>query len=196
MSFSKAFTSDAIFSSYGRLHAILRRRRLLVNRNFRLRQLPLSREGQLLSANKTADDQRWALDWLDPGCKMLHKFRIRTGLGLSQTKNYGNFVIKKWYFVNCLDFIWTSIFDLLKFLDYVWTWTEFSKFRTGSQNMTVRSSPRTMSTVQGGTFDKRHYQATILFLSKNKMTGLLSWFFPKSTKWLSRNGSSPTNAEY
>jgi len=57
-------------------------------------------------------------------------------------RNCGVFVIKKLYFVNILDFIWTWSLYFLTFLDYGWTWTEFKIFRTGSgsQNMTVRSS--------------------------------------------------------
>jgi len=35
------------------------------------------------------------------------------------------FVIKKLFFVNFLDFIWTSILNLLNLLEYGWTWTEF-----------------------------------------------------------------------
>jgi len=42
------------------------------------------------------------------------------------------FVIKKLYFINFLDFIWTWILNFLSFLDYGWTWTEILKFRTGS----------------------------------------------------------------
>jgi len=42
------------------------------------------------------------------------------------------FVIKKFYVVNVLDYIWTWILNLLNFLGYGWTWTEFLKFRTGS----------------------------------------------------------------
>jgi len=59
-------------------------------------------------------------------------------------KNCVIFVIKKLYFVNFFDFIWTWTFNFKTFrlLDCGWTWTEFWKFRTGSgsQNMTVRSS--------------------------------------------------------
>jgi len=39
--------------------------------------------------------------------------------------NCNVFVIKKLYFVNILDFIWTWNSNFVTFLDYGWTWTEF-----------------------------------------------------------------------
>ena len=46
-------------------------------------------------------------------------------LGWINGKELRHFVIKKLYFVNILDFIWTWILNFLTFLDYGWTWTEF-----------------------------------------------------------------------
>ena len=85
-----------------------------------------------------ARDQRWALDWtwigwirtmpifveagLDPDCKFLHKFRIRTGFGLSKWKRIAWYLLlKSW---NLLIF-WTWTFNFKKSLDCGWTWTEF-----------------------------------------------------------------------
>jgi len=81
------------------------------------------------------------LDWIRPvNCFInLGSGRIWTEL---LEKNCDVFVTKKRYFVNILDFMWNWIFNFLTFLGNGWTWTEFKKFRTGSepQNMTVRSS--------------------------------------------------------
>jgi len=54
----------------------------------------------------------------DADCKMLYKFRIRSGFGLSQWKRTVIFAVKKTGFVNFLDFIWTSILNFLNPLDY------------------------------------------------------------------------------
>ena len=80
---------------------------------------------------------------LQRDCKLLHKFKVRIRTELME-KNCIIFAIKELYFLNFLDYIWTAILNFLNFLDYGWTWTEFSKFRTGSgsQNMTVCSSLR------------------------------------------------------
>jgi len=40
-------------------------------------------------------------------------------------KNCDVFVIKKPYFFNISDFIWTWIFNFLTSLKYGWIWTEF-----------------------------------------------------------------------
>jgi len=57
-------------------------------------------------------------------------------------KKYGTFVAKMLYFQNFLDLIWTWTSRFKKILDYGWTSTEFQQIRTrsGSQNMTFRSS--------------------------------------------------------
>ena len=58
---------------------------------------------------------------LDPACKMLHKFRIRTGFGLSLLKKYVISVNKKLYFVKFLDldFEFLKLFALSLDLDRV-----------------------------------------------------------------------------
>ena len=101
--------------------------------------------------------QRWSLDWtwigLDPDCSKFcwirigsglwnsSKFKVWTGIGLSQRKRNVAFLLwKGWIF----RIFWTKfghgLYISRKFLDCVWTWTEFKKIRTGSENTTVCSS--------------------------------------------------------
>ena len=76
--------------------------------------------------------------WLDVECKSFQNLGSGPDLDWVNGKEMRHFVVKRLHFSNILDFTWTL--HLKNILDCGWTGTEFFKIRTGSKNMTVRSS--------------------------------------------------------
>jgi len=78
---------------------------------------------------------------LDPDCVNHFKnFGSEPDLDGANGKKSAAFLFLKTVFCQYFGLHFDLDFTLKRFLDYGWTWTEFQNFRTGSQNMTVRSS--------------------------------------------------------